>query len=116
MTIKVFSEKNHFHLFRAFTYFALSDLGRVGRKLKSLLHFLKTFLYYATLIYDLLSSFRLYYIQFKEVKFYGGRGPEAGGRITLTVIQFKEVKILRGLRAEDWGSGARSRVPDNPNT
>ena len=59
----------------------------------------------------------------RKLKFYRGRGSEAGGwglgaggRITLTVIQFKEVKILRGPRAEDWGSGAGSRVPDNPNT
>ena len=39
------------------------------------------FLFYATLIliYDALYSFRLYYIQFKEVKIL--RGPEAEGRI-----------------------------------
>ena len=40
------------------------------------------FLYYTTLIliYDVLYSFRLYYIKFKEVKILWG--PGAGGRAT----------------------------------
>ena len=43
---------------------------------------LNEFLYYTTLIliYDVLYSFRLYYIQFKEFKILWG--PGTGGRIT----------------------------------
>ena len=38
-------------------------------------------------MYDVLSSFRLYYIQFKENNvFYGCRGPGAGGQITQTPV------------------------------
>ena len=36
------------------------------------------------LIYNVLSSYRLYYVQFKKLKFYGVWGPEAGGWIIQT--------------------------------
>ena len=40
--------------------------------------------FFLTLIYDMLSSFRLYYIQFKEVKFLRETG--AGGPITQVLV------------------------------
>ena len=63
------------------------------------------FLYYTTLtlIYDVLYSFRLYYIQFKEFKIFwgpgaGGRGLDmragAGGRITQRPKQIQDAESL----------------------
>ena len=51
------------------------------------------FLYYTTLIliYDALCSFRLYYIQFKEVKILWG--PGSGGRITQRPFNSQEDTI-----------------------
>ena len=59
---------------------------------------LNEFLYYTTLIliYDVLYSFRLYYIQFKEFKIFWGPDMRAGGRGS------DNPKTLNDLQAQSY--------------
>ena len=56
------------------------------RRLKNAVIFIQTSLSFvlSRKIYDVLSSFRLYYVQVKEVKILWGPDMRAGGRITQT--------------------------------